>query len=513
MFIDMKNIQSVFVDCKTMLTDLSSSICICGFCRLDHALAPYNEYSLYLTDSLDTVKSTIPIPNMHILLCAEKEFSNISALSDLWDIPVSLLLVSGCSLEKAEFLLSDFFNENCGRGLFADSLLDILFTENGIQAMVDKIYPAFNNPLMVFDAGYHLIAANLEEVKKSPFGRNIVEHGGFSEHEFELVNHFNHIHQKIIHSPFPILVHHPELGFDQLICAINTSKNMGHIVLNALNQPFHKHDADFLWLLQKAIDQQLKKDEFIRNNRGFHYEYFIRDLLDRKIATAPQHMERLEYVEEEFRGLLYCIVVETARSSSTLNTLHVRSEFERSFPDTKTLLYNGEIIILINKKNMSELSKKELKELNKICSEHGIFAGMSNCFKDILELYEFFKQALRAIELGIGERNKPSLYIYNEYYTQHVTNIFLQKESPDTFCHPKLRLLFSYDKSHETHLAETLYMYLVNERNYTLAAEAMYIHRNTMIYRIKKIKEIADIHYEDYKERQYLILSYELNQQ
>ncbi|MBQ8664129.1 MAG: helix-turn-helix domain-containing protein, partial [Eubacterium sp.] len=155
-------------------------------------------------------------------------------------------------------------------------------------------------------------------------------------------------------------------------------------------------------------------------------------------------------------------------------------------------------------------TEKKYKQLEVICKEAGIYAGISNNFESLIALNKYYKQALRAIELGAGDNLGPGLYIYADYYLRHMTNVFLQKECSETYCHPKLKVLFNYDRSNKTQLAYTLYMYLVNERNIATTSKAMFVHRNTIIYRLQKIDEMVDIMYDDYQERQYLILSYEL---
>ena len=84
-------------------------------------------------------------------------------------------------------------------------------------------------------------------------------------------------------------------------------------------------------------------------------------------------------------------------------------------------------------------------------------------------------------------------------------------ESPETFCHPKMKFLMDYDKKHHSELAYTLYMYLTHERNLAAAAEAMEMHRTSLVYRFKKIYELLGNDFEDYRERMYMILSYEMN--
>ncbi|MDO4734840.1 MAG: helix-turn-helix domain-containing protein, partial [Lachnospiraceae bacterium] len=93
----------------------------------------------------------------------------------------------------------------------------------------------------------------------------------------------------------------------------------------------------------------------------------------------------------------------------------------------------------------------------------------------------------------------------------HIANIFFQKESEKTYCHPLMEKLLKHDAENETDLADTLYAYLICERNISAASDYLYIHRNTMTYRLKKIDSLVNINYDDPKERQYLIISYEMH--
>jgi len=507
MFIDLNLIRSVFMDYDTTLDTYDSNFCLCCFARLHPSQTVFSPYTLYLTDSTEEITSRTDFPIQYLLCLPEK--------NDTPDVVIRqdnmfFLIVYGCSLQDAEQKLSCFFEHHCGKALMSDTLLDILFSESGIQNMVDKIYYVFQNPITVFDAGYNLIAANFDQIESFPMAMSIIENNGFTDNEFEMINHLNNIHKRMMTSDVPLLIHHPEVGFDQLVCPINSSHNYGHIVLTALNHPFNEYDKDFLRILQKAIDQQMKKDEFIRNNRGYHYEYFLKDLLDGKVIQASSGNHSYDYINEDLSELLYCMTIETARSASTLSTLHIRSDIENLFPKAKTLLYNGEIIAVINKEDSAPILPEELNELQNICSEHGLYAGLSNSFSDISSLKEYYKQALRALELGVSHDPSPQLFIYDSYYLRHLSHIFSQKESLQTFCHPIIQKLLDFDTAHESDLTETLYNYLVYERNLAAAAKAMFIHRNTLVYRMKKIDQMVSIDYNNPAERQYMILSYEL---
>ena len=510
MFIGLDSIQKLFEGKESQVSIEAPDYCLTSFDYLKRTTAPLTEHVLYVVKSPSELKGRALIESMNLLIFNEERKDVAKALAK-YPVTVNYLEVFEPYTDSVFTDLRDYFNTVVGSGLMAETILNILFYENGIQSLVDAFTRAFNNPVFVFDAGYHLLACNWEMAKADPISKRICDNMGFTEEEFNIINKANHIHEKVKKSEKPIKVYHKEQGFEQLICAIDTRKDLGHIVINAVNRPFNETDYELLTMLKEGVYQQLRKEEFVNDNSGYPYEYFLKDLLDGKIATPKRYQKRLGYVNTTFSDNMYCLVVETARSSSTLNVFLIRNRLEGLFPDTKTLMYNGEIIVLFCLPKNQELTEKDYKRIQKLCSELDIFAGLSNIFSDLMDLSEYYKQALRAIEIGITEKQDPGLYIYSDYFMHHIANIFFQKESAKTYCHPIMEKLLKQDAENETELAETLYAYLICERNISAAADYLYIHRNTMTYRLKKIDSLVNIDYDDPKERQYLIISYEMH--
>ena len=73
--------------------------------------------------------------------------------------------------------------------------------------------------------------------------------------------------------------------------------------------------------------------------------------------------------------------------------------------------------------------------------------------------------------------------------------------------HPALDKLRSYDRSNQSDMLETLKVYLDNDRNAQRCANMLYLHRNSLQYRVRRIQEIAGIDLDDPNERAYLRLS------
>ena len=68
------------------------------------------------------------------------------------------------------------------------------------------------------------------------------------------------------------------------------------------------------------------------------------------------------------------------------------------------------------------------------------------------------------------------------------------------YCNSKLDKLEEYDHANGTFLKETLLAYYMNGFNTVKTAEALFIHRNSLMYRLKKIEELLEMELTDYME-------------
>ena len=85
--------------------------------------------------------------------------------------------------------------------------------------------------------------------------------------------------------------------------------------------------------------------------------------------------------------------------------------------------------------------------------------------------------------------------------------------SPELLCSNKLLILKQYDEKNKTELYRTLRVYLELERNVLQTAKTLFIHRSTLFYRLERIQKLADVDYEDARERLVLQLSFQILEQ
>ena len=230
MMIRLTDIEKLFCDYDTTIyMNSTPDQCVCGFYKINDSEELFSQHYLFVTNNWEHILNVNDISNYFFLVIENK--NNLPPIEEQMPTTGNILAVHTDDETAITQILFRYFNFQCGRGLFAESLLDILFSEGGIQAMIDRVYPAFQNPIYVFDGNFNLLAANWEQAKvyHNTISSNMLETRHFSDNEFQLINQLEHVHERLKKSETPILIHHEEVGFDQMLCAIDTKKDIGHI--------------------------------------------------------------------------------------------------------------------------------------------------------------------------------------------------------------------------------------------------------------------------------------------
>lgn len=78
----------------------------------------------------------------------------------------------------------------------------------------------------------------------------------------------------------------------------------------------------------------------------------------------------------------------------------------------------------------------------------------------------------------------------------------------DRLLHPALDIIERYDRENQTDLLNTLEVYLENDCNAQKCGRLLFLHRNSLVYRIHRIQEISGCNLSDPEERSYLRISF-----
>ena len=123
--------------------------------------------------------------------------------------------------------------------------------------------------------------------------------------------------------------------------------------------------------------------------------------------------------------------------------------------------------------------------------------GVSLPFEDISTLKAHYDEAHDALEMGLMLDPDLSIYTFEDYGIYAMFRTVGEAEDLGRYLHPALPVLSDYDSKNGTQLELTLYTYLKCACSTTDTADALFLHRNSVIYRLHRIEDLCDIDLSD----------------
>lgn len=178
------------------------------------------------------------------------------------------------------------------------------------------------------------------------------------------------------------------------------------------------------------------------------------------------------------------------------------------FPNARAFAYDVYIVLI------SETSTHGFDDfvvhVAEACDDLEWKAGISNEFDNFLGLDTQYGQAEIALKKGSERAPEALVYLYQDYALDYICQRLNSEIDKHLLIHPDIERIINHDRENGSELFQTLKVYLANERNVSKTAKALYLHRNSVTYRIEKISSIMKTSLENADNRLSLELSIKL---
>jgi PucR family transcriptional regulator, proline-responsive transcriptional activator len=192
---------------------------------------------------------------------------------------------------------------------------------------------------------------------------------------------------------------------------------------------------------------------------------------------------------------------------SNMPKFFIKDYLSRMVPGNTALVYKDHIVVIISHNGNRPFSHEVEERLVEFLAENHMTAGLSYAFSSLTEMNKLYNQSIKAIELGRHINKESCLHYYENYLFEHMLSTCSEQQELYQFCHPSIFVLRDYDRKNNTSYLTFLYQYLENINNPRGVISALNIHRNTLKYRLDKIKGIMDVDLKDSKQLFLLYLS------
>lgn len=171
--------------------------------------------------------------------------------------------------------------------------------------------------------------------------------------------------------------------------------------------------------------------------------------------------------------------------------LEVSTGLKELIPGVRMTFYDEGIAALLPLDGDISLPQWQEK-LSGLAENENVSIGMSDRFFDIADFTRGYAQAHRAIEMSAEHGAEGRVHRYGRYAFFDLLDAVGNAQTEDMFRHPALEILRRYDASNATEYYRTLKTYLACDRSIKDAAQALFIHRNTMVYRLERLKDLTN---------------------
>lgn len=372
-------------------------------------------------------------------------------------------------------------------------ILNALIEQKCLQDIVDTAAEVLGNPVFVLDMGINTIASsNTIDVSDPVFtqmkGSNSLNPEQIQEvirkGELERVYSRDEPQQ----STFSFTPHR------FLAARIRDRFNViGHACMLECCKPFEEEDGKLLQIMCRAIVFNMLYDAPAEMLAAKYFSLFT-DLLDGLVTDDMEIEERRKILGLTLAGPYRLGLIQPRGSSIQASQYYLRETLMRQLPDSLGIVRNNEILFLLcGKSNLDDT----LAILRERMFGSNTEVGISRPFSDLKKLRLYYEQASQAVRLAEHSGETERIYLYDQVFVRHMLSCAAKVCDPACFYDPDLIELMGYDQANNTHFTEDLLAYLESGRNVSVAAQKLYIHKNSMYYRISRIEEILGINLHD----------------
>ena len=231
-------------------------------------------------------------------------------------------------------------------------------------------------------------------------------------------------------------------------------------------------------------------------------EDILMHLLDGGFSSAAHFQLQASGIYlADFHPRAFALIDLETYHSAYMGKRHLKEELEAQIADSHPFLYKGDVFLFLHREGDGDI-------FSELAEEFQLKILISAPIDDLFTLPQLYRTAREALELMTDERfhGEPVCSV-----AQLRTPLLLKNlEGRGDLIPIALRRLAAHDREKDTQYCETLYHYLTCCHSLKKTSDALYTHRNTVLYRIRRLQEDFSIPLEEPSQHADLLLGVSL---
>lgn len=274
---------------------------------------------------------------------------------------------------------------------------------------------------------------------------------------------------------------------------------LGTCALKEEKHPLHEHDralfAMFAGYVRGCLSVQAK-------NTG-NQLVTVHTVFEQILQGYPVSMRDMSYAMGlvEFRmnvdpsaseSKWCCTVIQAMRQNKELPEAYLCKTVEDILPRMTALLFDGAIVAFSLLETGKHRKDQICAPLEDYLEDMGFIAGVSRTFHDPFHARTFYRQAKNALEMSFEFPSEMHCHLFGDHVLDYMLANCCGEFDAESIVAPELVRLYRCGSSGPDYV-DTLRYFLDNGCHTTQTAEAMYLHRSTLIKRLDRIREHVNL--------------------
>lgn len=380
-----------------------------------------------------------------------------------------------------------------------NGLLQILEQNSSIQDMLEISFSILRNPMIVTDFDYHFLAysSQIREMNELSFYRPD-EDGGYSmERLSSALNGDSNTRQK--KEPFLGVAEGVTYYCQNLFVK---GSYVGNLKIPFALTPYYSGAYMICCYLGHMIERAFLKNQRLKKSYVYPIHSLLKELLDGH--SIDQSQKAVLSADNQKKDFLCARLTLSKSASEKIPIVYMIAHLEKYFPNSYIFEYKQNIAAFILLEGSTYAQTKDI--LQTVTPKFGLSGGLSNVFHDLTHARTYWRQASIAITLGEEMHIDAQCHIFDQYRLLYMCRCSCGEFAVTQMLSPGLQALAAHDRQSGVSYLQTLNVYLQQQMNLSQTAARLYIHRTTLLERLKRIEALLAEDLNDPNVRLYLLL-------
>ena len=370
---------------------------------------------------------------------------------------------------------------------------------NEAMALLSEI---FGNNVYLVDSGFRVLAIDTSEkyAERTAVRKHLLQYGYIPYHILSGLRSSGEM--MALQSQKTASLFYSQWFNDLFIncCLYHEETLWGHMFVVGYRRDFTEGDLAYAQWVGRLLEEMLPQFANPIHSRNYDHEAFFLHVIERSLTEPAQIENQLRPLGWDVEGRFQAVAIHMGEEYRLLAPL-LCDKLENQFQCRALIWKNVILAIFPADHSVGGVAGQVLGFIR----QEALTAGISDVFDGFYRLPLNAEQAVCA--LSMGRKEPGSLTAYSDVAMTHLFQNLNPEFDLNMFCDKAVFRLREYDAANESDYLHTLEVFLKQERRLMDAARALFIHRNTLIYRIERIQKLTGLNLDDPDVRMRILLS------